>query len=101
MNRLKQERSLYLQQHKNDPVHWFPWGHDAFEEAKKRNCPIFLSIGYSACHWCHVMARESFRDEEIAQELNENYVAIKVDREEFPHIDRQYMVMTLLICSYF
>ena len=95
MNRLGNEKSLYLQQHKLNPVHWYPWGNEAFNEAAKQDKPIFLSIGYSTCHWCHVMARESFQDDEIAKELNDHYISIKVDKEELPHIDKQYMVTTL------
>jgi uncharacterized protein YyaL (SSP411 family) len=90
-NRLSQEKSPYLLQHAHNPVDWRPWGREAFEEAKKRNKPIFLSIGYSTCHWCHVMERESFENEQIAAVLNENFVPIKVDREERPDIDRIYM----------
>src|SRR6266481_5587705 len=90
-NRLSQEKSPYLLQHAHNPVDWRPWGKEAFDEAKKRNQPIFLSIGYSTCHWCHVMERESFENEEIAAILNENFVPIKVDREERPDVDRIYM----------
>jgi uncharacterized protein YyaL (SSP411 family) len=90
-NRLSQEKSPYLLQHAHNPVDWRPWGKEAFDEAKKRNAPIFLSIGYSTCHWCHVMERESFESEEIAGYLNEHFVCIKVDREERPDVDRIYM----------
>lgn len=90
MNRLKNEKSAYLKQHESNPVHWFPYGLEAIEVAKKENKPIFLSIGYSSCHWCHVMADESFEDQETAKFLNENFVNIKVDREEFPDIDQMY-----------
>ncbi|HTM49090.1 MAG TPA: thioredoxin domain-containing protein [Bryobacteraceae bacterium] len=90
-NRLSHEKSPYLLQHAHNPVDWRPWGKEAFDEAKKRNVPIFLSIGYSTCHWCHVMERESFENEEIAAYLNENFVCIKVDREERPDVDRIYM----------
>lgn len=90
-NRLANEKSPYLLQHANNPVDWYPWSEEAFEEAKKRDCPIFLSIGYSTCHWCHVMERESFEDEEVAAILNNNFVSIKVDREERPDIDHIYM----------
>src|SRR5437879_4587680 len=90
-NRLSQEKSPYLLQHAHNPVDWRPWGKEAFDEAKKRNQPIFLSIGYSTCHWCHVMERESFENDEIAAILNENFVPIKVDREERPDVDRIYM----------
>ncbi|MRN56750.1 thioredoxin domain-containing protein [Paenibacillus monticola] len=90
-NRLAKEKSPYLLQHAHNPVNWFPWGDEAFAKAKSENKPIFLSIGYSTCHWCHVMERESFEDEEVASLLNENYIAIKVDREERPDIDALYM----------
>jgi uncharacterized protein YyaL (SSP411 family) len=90
-NRLFLESSPYLLQHAHNPVNWYPWGNEAFEEAKKRNLPVLVSIGYSTCHWCHVMEEESFEDEEIAQYLNQHYIAIKVDREERPDIDAIYM----------
>jgi uncharacterized protein YyaL (SSP411 family) len=90
-NHLANEKSPYLIMHSHNPVDWYPWGNDAFSEAKRTGKPIFLSIGYSACHWCHVMERESFEDEEVAQVLNESYVSIKVDREERPDIDELYM----------
>jgi uncharacterized protein YyaL (SSP411 family) len=90
-NRLAQEKSPYLLQHAHNPVDWHPWGADAFEKALRENKPVFLSIGYSTCHWCHVMERESFESEEIAALLNRDYIAIKVDREERPDIDRIYM----------
>ncbi len=90
-NRLDEEESPYLRQHADNPVNWQPWDDAALEAAKERNVPIFLSIGYSACHWCHVMAEESFEDEEVAELLNENFVPIKVDREERPDIDAIYM----------
>lgn len=89
-NRLEYETSPYLLQHKDNPVDWYPWGKEAFEKATKENKLIFLSIGYSTCHWCHVMAEESFEDKEVAKVLNENYIAIKVDREQYPHIDNYY-----------
>ena len=89
-NRLIHETSPYLLQHAYNPVDWRPWGQEAFEEAKKENKPVLLSIGYSACHWCHVMEKESFEDEEIARIMNENYVNIKVDREERPDLDQIY-----------
>jgi len=91
MNRLAQEQSPYLLQHASNPVDWYPWGDEAFEKAKRENKPIFLSIGYSTCHWCHVMEHESFEDEEVAALLNEHYICIKVDREERPDIDHVYM----------
>src|SRR5713226_2810207 len=90
-NRLSQEKSPYLLQHAHNPVDWRPWGTEAFEEARKTNKPLFVSIGYSTCHWCHVMERESFENEEIAKILNENFVCVKVDREERPDVDRIYM----------
>jgi len=90
-NRLAQSTSPYLLQHAHNPVDWYPWGEEAFEKAKREDKPIFLSIGYSTCHWCHVMAHESFEDEEVARLLNEDFIAIKVDREERPDIDQLYM----------
>ncbi|WP_127717672.1 thioredoxin domain-containing protein [Halobacteriovorax sp. HLS] len=89
-NRLKSEKSAYLLQHKDNPVHWFAYGPEAIQRAKDENKPIFLSVGYSTCHWCHVMAAESFSDQESADYLNENYICIKVDKEEFPDIDSYY-----------
>jgi uncharacterized protein YyaL (SSP411 family) len=91
MNRLAHERSPYLLQHAGNPVDWFPWGEEAFAEARRREVPIFLSIGYSTCHWCHVMERESFESAGVAEVLNRDFVSIKVDREERPDIDRVYM----------
>lgn len=91
MNHLKFEKSPYLLQHAENPVDWYPWCEEAFALAAKRDVPVFLSIGYSTCHWCHVMAHESFEDEEVAALLNEEFVAIKVDREERPDIDSVYM----------
>lgn len=90
-NRLKSEKSPYLLQHKDNPVNWYPWCEEAFHRAKKEDKPVFLSIGYSTCHWCHVMAHESFEDETVAQILNQGYICIKVDREERPDIDAVYM----------
>ena len=90
-NRLANETSPYLLQHAHNPVEWYPWGEEALQKAKAEDKPIFLSIGYSACHWCHVMAHESFEDEEVAVILNEHFVSIKVDREERPDLDRIYM----------
>ena len=90
-NHLKDQTSPYLLQHSENPVNWFPWCEEAFTKAKRENKPIFLSIGYSTCHWCHVMAHESFEDPEVAQELNQHYVSIKVDKEERPDIDSVYM----------
>ena len=90
-NRLANEQSPYLLQHKDNPVDWYPWGDAAFEKAKAEDKPVFLSIGYSTCHWCHVMEHESFEDEEVARQMNETFVSIKVDREERPDIDNLYM----------
>src|SRR5947208_4508042 len=90
-NRLAKESSPYLRQHAHNPVDWFPWGPEAFDKAKKEGKLVFLSIGYSSCHWCHVMERESFDDEGVAKILNDNFVCIKVDREERPDIDEIYM----------
>jgi hypothetical protein len=90
-NRLAHETSPYLLQHKDNPVDWYPWGEEAFERAKAEDRPIFLSVGYSACHWCHVMEHESFEDEETAAIMNEHFVSIKVDREERPDVDSIYM----------
>jgi uncharacterized protein YyaL (SSP411 family) len=91
MNRLARERSPYLLQHANNPVDWYPWTSEAFEKARTESKPIFLSIGYSTCHWCHVMEHESFENDEVALVLNEHFVPIKVDREERPDVDRVYM----------
>ena len=90
-NRLAGETSPYLLQHAHNPVDWFPWGPEALAKAKAEDRPIFLSIGYSACHWCHVMERESFENPDIAALMNERYVNIKVDREERPDLDNLYM----------
>ena len=90
-NRLAKETSPYLLQHAHNPVDWYPWGDEAFAKAKAEQKPIFLSVGYSSCHWCHVMERESFLDAEIAAYLNEHFVCIKVDREERPDVDTIYM----------
>ena len=90
-NRLANEKSPYLLQHRHNPVDWMPWGAEAFGRAKKEGRPIFLSIGYSTCHWCHVMAHESFEDEATAKYMNEHFVCIKVDREERPDVDKVYM----------
>ena len=90
-NRLAREKSPYLLQHAHNPVDWFAWRDEAFEKARRENKPIFLSIGYSTCHWCHVMERESFEDENVAAFLNRHFVSIKVDREERPDVDKIYM----------
>ncbi len=92
-NRLKNETSPYLLQHADNPVHWFPWGDEAFEKAKAEDKPVFLSIGYSTCHWCHVMAHESFEDEQVATLLNQHFISVKVDREERPDVDGIYMAV--------
>lgn len=96
-NRLAKEKSPYLLQHAHNPVNWYPWGEEALALAKKENKLIFLSIGYSTCHWCHVMEKESFEDEETAKIMNEKFINIKVDREERPEIDKLYMTFILLI----
>ena len=81
-NKLRFEKSLYLKQHAENPIHWYPYGVEALNKAKELNRPIFVSIGYSSCHWCHVMAHESFESVEVASLLNENFISIKIDREE-------------------
>ncbi len=90
-NRLAKETSPYLQQHAGNPVDWHPWGEEAFGKARKEDKPIFLSVGYSTCHWCHVMEHESFESAAIAAFLNEYFVSVKVDREERPDVDQVYM----------
>ena len=90
-NQLKDQKSPYLLQHAGHPVNWYPWCSRAFETARQEDRPVFLSIGYSTCHWCHVMAHESFEDEEIARILNRSFLCVKVDREERPDIDAVYM----------
>src|SRR4029079_10301284 len=90
-NRLGREKSPYLLQHAHNPVDWYPWGDEGFAKARRENKPIFLSVGYSTCHWCHVMAHESFENEEVAAIMNREFVNIKVDREERPDVDRVYM----------
>jgi uncharacterized protein YyaL (SSP411 family) len=92
-NRLGDEKSPYLLQHAENTVDWYPWGAEAFERARKENKPIFLSIGYSTCHWCHVMAHESFEDPQIGNLMNDAFISIKVDREERPDIDMPYMTV--------
>ena len=89
--RLSRETSPYLLQHATNPVDWYPWGQEALQKAKEENKPIFLSIGYSSCHWCHVMAQECFENPEIAKLMNQRFVNIKVDREEYPDVDAIYM----------
>src|SRR6059058_3081333 len=93
-DRLRNATSPYLLQHADNPVDWWPWSDDAFDEARGRNVPVLLSVGYSACHWCHVMAHESFSDPQIAAFVNEHFVAIEVDREERPDVDAVYMEAT-------
>ena len=92
-NHLQGQTSPYLLQHAENPVDWYPWGQAAFEKAAAEDKPVFLSIGYSPCHWCHVMAHESFEDQEIAEILNQFFVSIKVDKEERPDIDSIYMAV--------
>ena len=89
-NRLASETSPYLRQHADNPVDWYPWGDEAQARARAEDKPILLSVGYSACHWCHVMAHESFEDAEIARLMNERFVSVKVDREEMPDVDQIY-----------
>ena len=96
-NSLINEDSPYLLQHAHNPVNWYPWGDEAFAKAKKENKLIFLSIGYSTCHWCHVMERESFENDSVAEILNKDFISIKVDREEYPHIDRHYQDIYMLM----
>lgn len=97
MNRLAQTKSPYLLQHADNPVDWYPWGEEAFKKAKDEDKPIFLSIGYATCHWCHVMAHESFEDKEVAGLMNETFINIKVDREERPDIDNTYMTICQML----
>ena len=96
-NHLATSTSPYLLQHANNPVDWYPWGEEALAKAKRENKPILLSIGYSACHWCHVMAHESFEDEETAKLMNELFINIKVDREERPDLDKIYQTTHQLL----
>lgn len=96
-NKLASEKSPYLQQHAENPVDWYPWGEEAFSKAKEENKPVFLSIGYATCHWCHVMAHESFEDPDIAKLMNEAFVNVKVDREERPDIDSTYMTVCQML----
>ena len=98
-NKLAQEKSPYLLQHADNPVDWYPWSDEAFEKAREEDKPIFLSVGYSTCHWCHVMAHESFEDEQVAQMMNDAFVSIKVDREERPDIDGIYMTVCQMMTS--
>ena len=89
-NRLARETSPYLKQHADNPVDWYPWGKEALKAAREQDKPILLSIGYSACHWCHVMAHESFEDAEVAALMNKHFINVKVDREERPDLDQIY-----------
>ena len=98
-NRLTDETSPYLLQHAHNPVDWYAWGEEALARARSEDRPILLSIGYSACHWCHVMEKESFADEGVAKLLNEHFVCIKVDREERPDVDAVYMSATMSMGS--
>src|SRR5688500_6130548 len=91
MNRLGKETSPYLLQHRDNPVDWYPWGDEAFARARAEDKPVFVSIGYAACHWCHVMAHESFENPQIAQLMNQLFINVKVDREERPDVDAIYM----------
>src|ERR1700679_1330709 len=100
MNRLKSATSPYLLQHADNPVDWWPWSEEAFAEARRRDVPVFLSVGYAACHWCHVMAHESFEDESVAKVLNEFFIPVKVDREERPDVDALYMAATQLVSGH-
>jgi len=97
LNQLKDEKSPYLLQHADNPVNWYPWGEEAFEKARLEDKPIFLSIGYSTCHWCHVMKHESFEDPQVAAAMNEAFVSVKVDREERPDIDDVYMTVAQMM----
>jgi uncharacterized protein YyaL (SSP411 family) len=90
-NRLANENSLYLKQHGSNPVNWYPWGPEALETAQREDKPMLISIGYSACHWCHVMSHESFENAQIAEMMNKIFVCVKVDREERPDVDKIYM----------
>ena len=99
-NRLAQSTSPYLLQHADNPVDWWEWSEEAFAEARRRDVPIFLSVGYSACHWCHVMAHESFEDPRIAGVLNDDFINIKVDREERPDVDSVYMDATTALTGH-
>lgn len=99
LNRLGKEKSPYLLQHATNPTDWYPWGEEAFSLSRKMEKPIFLSIGYSTCHWCHVMEKESFSNEEIGKVLNETFVCIKVDKEELPEVDSLYMELAQILMN--
>ena len=96
-NKLKHSKSPYLLQHADNPVDWYPWSDEAFKKAKAEDKPVFLSIGYATCHWCHVMAHESFEDDNVAELMNDAFVNIKVDREERPDIDNTYMTVCQML----
>src|SRR5437762_8649684 len=96
-NKLINETSPYLQQHAYNPVHWYPWDKEALNKARQENKPILLSIGYAACHWCHVMAHESFEDPETAELMNQLFINIKIDREERPDLDKVYQATHYLL----
>src|SRR3954471_2614830 len=100
MNRLSGSTSPYLRQHADNPVDWFEWGDEAFAEARRRDLPILLSAGYAACHWCHVMAHDSFEREDVAAVMNANYVNVKVDRKERPDVDAVYMQATTALTGH-
>lgn len=100
MNRLAYEKSPYLLQHKDNPINWYPWGEEALQKSKEEDKPIFLSIGYSTCRWCHNMNRESFQDEEVAEILNKYFIPIKVDREERPDLDKVYIYFAEALTGY-
>src|SRR5688572_10329692 len=97
LNRVAEAGSPYLREHADNPVDWYEWGSEALEKAKKENKPLIISIGYAACHWCHVMERESFMDTAVARVMNENFISIKIDREERPDIDQIYLEAAQLI----
>src|SRR6201990_719270 len=99
-NRLARESSPYLLQHAHNPVDWYPWGPEAFEIARRENKPIFLSVGYSTCYWCHVMERQSFENEAVAAEMNRLFINIKVDREERPDVDQLYMTAVQVLTQH-
>ena len=99
-NRLAGSTSPYLRQHADNPVDWWEWSDEAFAEARRRDVPVLLSVGYAACHWCHVMAHESFEDAEVAALMNEHYVSVKVDREERPDVDAVYMEATAALTGH-
>ena len=100
-NRLEQEGSPYLLQHAVNPVDWYPWGPEALKKAKELNKPIFLSVGYASCHWCHVMAHESFEDKNTASIMNEKFINIKVDREERPDLDNVFQKSLAILFRFY